>query len=116
SIPQNFVHARNEYEMIFSNIWKDVLGHSQFGIYENFFDIGGNSLLVAAVYGRIPENIKKKISMTSLFKYPTIEQLASSITKNEETFREDYLVSNERIHSNQKDIAIIGIALRVPGA
>jgi len=58
------------------SIWQETLNKEGFGIRDNFFDLGGNSLLMAQVYGRVLEKTKQDISMTDMFQHPTIYSLA----------------------------------------
>jgi acyl-CoA synthetase (AMP-forming)/AMP-acid ligase II/NAD(P)-dependent dehydrogenase (short-subunit alcohol dehydrogenase family)/acyl carrier protein len=57
-------------------IWKDILQIEEIGIHDNFFDLGGNSLLIVKLSGRIREEFSRDVSMTDLFRYPTIQSLA----------------------------------------
>ncbi len=49
------------------------------GIEQNFFDLGGHSLLLARVHGLLRERLKLDISMVELFCYPTVGSLAASL-------------------------------------
>jgi amino acid adenylation domain-containing protein len=57
-------------------IWKNVIGLSEVGIHDNFFDLGGNSLLLTKVHIRLQETIGRHIAITDLFRFPTIHSLA----------------------------------------
>jgi amino acid adenylation domain-containing protein len=63
-------------------IWKDILRLEKIGINDNFFDLGGHSLLLTQVHGRLLEqfNDSKKITIVDLFRYPTIMTLAKYIS------------------------------------
>lgn len=49
------------------------------GINDNFFDIGGHSLLIIRVHGEIEKHINKVIEVVDLFRYPTIASLSDFI-------------------------------------
>ena len=51
----------------------------QIGIHDNFFALGGHSLLVTQIISRLRETIKLELSISSLFDYPTIAELAQYI-------------------------------------
>lgn len=57
-------------------LWENELGHKQFGLDENFFDIGGNSLMIMKIYNEIDNEYPNKFSPTDLFTYHTINKLA----------------------------------------
>ncbi len=61
------------------NIWQRALGVSEIGLQDNFFDIGGHSLLVIQVLKELREKVSRPIQMTDLFRHTTIEALARFI-------------------------------------
>lgn len=69
----------SETEEKLFNIWKEVLGHSQFGIDDKFFEVGGNSIKSIQVLAVINESFNIKIAIVDLFKYSSISELASFI-------------------------------------
>lgn len=70
------VAARNDIESRLVKIWESVLNIRPVGIKENFFDLGGHSLLVAKLLRRIEHSFGKKLSMAAIFEAPTVEQQA----------------------------------------
>ncbi len=81
SISEN-TKAENEIEGTLVNIWKDVLNIDSLGIDDNFFDIGGNSLLVINLHSQIGAVYGDKIKVTDIFSNPTVKKLASFIEKS----------------------------------
>jgi acyl carrier protein len=67
--------VKGDTENLVIKIWQRILGHSDFGMRDNFFDIGGHSLLVVQVLKELRETTGKTIQMTDLFKYTTVEAL-----------------------------------------
>ena len=65
-------------------IWEELLEVRPIGIRDNFFEIGGHSLLAARLADRIEQVFGKKIPATTLLADPTIEQLAHLLTQSEE--------------------------------
>ena len=59
-----------------ARIWQDVLGCGPVGARANFFDLGGNSLLVARVRARIRDRFQRDVALVELFRYPTVAELA----------------------------------------
>lgn len=117
---------RNKIEQQIAAQWQQVLGITHVDIEDNFFDLGGNSLLLAQVHSRLTENIKTKASMIDLFKYPTIKSLAHFLENDEE--EDEFFVQPDshmvrlryRRHAMAQisgvKIAIVGMAGRFPGA
>ncbi len=57
-------------------LWREVLGLAQVGVNDNFFDLGGHSLLVVQVQRRLGELQGQDVSITDMFRFPTIRSLA----------------------------------------
>ncbi|MEW6735405.1 MAG: amino acid adenylation domain-containing protein, partial [Acidobacteriota bacterium] len=72
----NFVAPTTELEQTIADIWKEVLKVEKVSIYDNFFDIGGHSLLMIQIYNRLSTQLSQTLSMIEIFKYPTINSLA----------------------------------------
>ncbi|MBU3090551.1 AMP-binding protein [Clostridium sp. CF011] len=68
-------------EEILFNIWCDVLKNDKYGVGDNFFLLGGNSIKVIAMVGLIKERLNKTIPASVIFKNPTIESLSVIIDK-----------------------------------
>ncbi|MDQ6644505.1 MAG: amino acid adenylation domain-containing protein, partial [Chloroflexota bacterium] len=68
-----------------SKIWEELLDRRPIGIRDNFFYLGGDSLLAGRLVGRIEQVFGKKLSLPSLFAGPTIEQLALALQTEAET-------------------------------
>jgi amino acid adenylation domain-containing protein len=75
-----FVAPRTREEKLLADIWANVLGVEQVGIHNNFFDLGGHSLLLIRVHRKLSAFFDQKISMVELFEYPTIHTLAQHLT------------------------------------
>jgi len=66
-----------------AGIWSEVLGLERVGAHENFFDLGGHSLLLARVHASLREKLKAEISIVELFRFPTVASLAARLTESE---------------------------------
>jgi amino acid adenylation domain-containing protein len=62
-------------------VWKEVLGVTEVGVDDNFFDLGGRSLLLVRVQARLRARLKREISMLELFRQPTIHALAIHLAR-----------------------------------
>jgi amino acid adenylation domain-containing protein len=72
---------RNDVETRLVSIWRERLSVEELGVTENFFALGGNSLLAMQVLARVREAYEVEISIRSLFDRPTIEELAREIER-----------------------------------
>jgi len=74
-----YVAPRNEVEVALVGIWSDVLGQGQIGADDNFFDLGGDSLLATQVYARVKQAFAIEISLEEIFERQRISDLAPVI-------------------------------------
>ncbi|HEY6332628.1 MAG TPA: thioesterase domain-containing protein, partial [Blastocatellia bacterium] len=72
----SYAAPRTPAEEILVGIWQEVLGKTQIGVTEDFFEIGGHSLLVTQVISRIKARLDVEIRLIDFFVGPTISQLA----------------------------------------
>lgn len=75
-----YVAPESSVEVFLTNIWREVLKHDRVGVNDNFFDLGGHSLLVMQVISRINSGLGTQIPISTLFYFPTIAQLAEQIS------------------------------------
>jgi natural product biosynthesis luciferase-like monooxygenase protein len=66
----------SDAERVIAGLWASALGLPQVGLRENFFDIGGHSLLVVQMLRELRERFDTPLQMTDLFRYTTVESLA----------------------------------------
>ena len=86
----------NEIEKKLSEMWTEVLGIERIGVKDNFFALGGHSLKMMSLSGRIQKEYGMKITINQLFQYPTIKELG--------TFLEEALT--HRGHTRNLDMRI----------
>jgi amino acid adenylation domain-containing protein len=72
-----FVAAQDDLERELTKIWEQVLAVKKIGIRDNFFGLGGHSLLAVQLFSQIEQIFGKNLPLATLFKAPTIEELAS---------------------------------------
>lgn len=72
----------NQLEKIIAGIWEEVLGLSQVETSDNFFDLGGHSLLVVQVQRRLREATGHEVSLTDMFRLTSIQALAAYLSGN----------------------------------
>lgn len=76
-----FVAPRTEIERMIAAIWREVLRTEQVGLHDNFFDLGGHSLLMTQVYGKILQAFRRDIAMVELFRFPTVSAMAKYLSQ-----------------------------------
>jgi len=74
---ETFVAPRNELELQLTQIWEKVLGVHSISVKDNFFDLGGHSMLAARLFAQIEKKMGRNLPLAKLFQTPTIEELAS---------------------------------------
>ncbi|WP_063736169.1 non-ribosomal peptide synthetase [Kitasatospora aureofaciens] len=62
-------------------VWAEVLGTEEFGTEDNFFDLGGNSLLLKRVAARLGEQLGREVKLLTLTMCPTVETLAAHLAE-----------------------------------
>jgi amino acid adenylation domain-containing protein len=76
---QNYLAPGNRTEELIAEIWTKVLGVEKAGVNDNFFNLGGHSLLMVQVHNRLCKALGMEISIVKLFQYPTISSLARNL-------------------------------------
>ncbi|QQS37256.1 MAG: LLM class flavin-dependent oxidoreductase [Ignavibacteriales bacterium] len=79
------VHSNNEFELKISEIWKDLLKLPKVGLKDNFFDIGGHSLLAVQLHARLKESVDDELTLIDIFRFPTISTIVEYIEKKTKT-------------------------------
>ena len=74
------VAPENDLESQLVDLWKEVLGLDRVGVQDNFFDIGGHSLLVVRMHRRLQDVVPNPVSLTDLFRFPTIRAFSSFLS------------------------------------
>jgi aryl carrier-like protein len=74
--------AENDLERTVLDVWRETLGMQAIGVDDNFFDIGGHSLLVVRMHRRLKEVLERQIPLTELYRFPTIRSFANSLTSD----------------------------------
>lgn len=84
NVETDYVPPRTEDERRMAAIWCEFLGIETPGIDDNFFDLGGNSLLLMRTHARMCEVSGRDVPVTQLFRYPTIRGLAKQLVATEQ--------------------------------
>jgi acyl carrier protein len=82
---RTIVAPRNDTEKKIAEIWAEELGLNTVSVVENFFDLGGHSLILAKISVRLQETVNKELSMVDMFTFPTVATLADHISNKTAT-------------------------------
>jgi amino acid adenylation domain-containing protein len=83
STTTGYVAPRSGVEAALAEIWQQVLGVERVGVHDNFFDLGGHSLLVTQVVARIRDRFNVQLPVMNFFQEPTIEGMALAILQKQ---------------------------------
>lgn len=86
-----YVAPASELERTLAAIWTDVLRVERVGLYDNFFDLGGHSLLMVQVFSRIKARLETELLMVELFEFPTISAMAKRLAEERQQVPEPQL-------------------------
>jgi len=76
---KTFVTPRTPIEQRLSDIWVQVLGLKQLNIHDNFFQLGGHSLMATQVISRVRQAFEIELPLRNLYEYPTVAELAERV-------------------------------------
>ncbi|ARU62659.1 hypothetical protein CBW65_18025 [Tumebacillus avium] len=75
----NYVAPRNETEATLAAIFCEVLKLDQVGVHDNFFTLGGHSLIATQIVSRVRHSFEVELPLSSLFERPTVAGLALEV-------------------------------------
>ncbi len=111
------VKSQSDTEKRIAQIWQDVLQLEEVGINDNFFDLGGNSLLLIRVHKNLSKILAIHLPVTTLFEHPTIATLAQYLDQEQVgTTAVKRYEKRKKFIQHGSDIAIVGMSCRFPGA
>jgi len=99
-IDKAFIAPHTPIESTLAKIWSEVLNIERVSIHDNFFDLGGNSLLAVRLLERIHKQFERDLPLSALFLNPTIESLASSLCSETDSLPWSPLVAIQPAGSN----------------
>ncbi len=79
----SYVAPRNGVEQKIADIWQEYLGLKQVGIYDNFLDLGGDSLIAIQIISRLRNMFGIKLAVASLFESPTIAEIVANLEEQQ---------------------------------
>lgn len=92
----SIIKPRNTIEKIIYQIWQEELNIEEFSVNDNFFSLGGNSIIIIKIINKLKNKFKIESPIQILFEYRTIEKLAEFI-KNKNNISFDRVINlNEK--------------------
>jgi acyl transferase domain-containing protein/thioesterase domain-containing protein len=79
NMQKEFSAPRNKEEKFLAQVWQELLGVEKVGIHDDFFELGGQSLIAVRLFNRIKKHYKLEFGLAVLFEAPTIEKCAAMI-------------------------------------
>jgi amino acid adenylation domain-containing protein len=117
------VHTFCKVENILLTIWQNVLKNENIDTATNFFDVGGNSIMVPLIAARLNKEYNLKVNTLDIFQYPTIESLSAFLGSKTEISSKAPNLANFKnkgkdpcINLSNNRIAVVGIAGKFPDA
>lgn len=81
-LESHYVAPQTPQQKAIAGIWQEVLGVEKVGILDNFFEIGGHSLMATQVISRLREVFQAEVPLRILFEAPTIAGLSRFLKQN----------------------------------
>ncbi|KAK8101457.1 polyketide synthase [Apiospora kogelbergensis] len=113
-------NTKMEHDIV--GVWSDILGHDRFGIKENFFQIGGDSVRIVRAQVALQKLLGHPVSTAKLFEHHTIQTLAAYLESTRPNGMHNSSELNvferglrKREEEGDQDIAIVSMACRLPG-
>jgi amino acid adenylation domain-containing protein len=78
-LEQQYASPRTPIEEVLASVWSEILSVKRVGINDNFFDLGGHSLLVTQITLRVRQIFKVNLPLRSMFEAPTIAGFAEKV-------------------------------------
>jgi thioesterase domain-containing protein/acyl carrier protein len=72
----DYAAPRTDIEKQLAEIWEELMGLDKISIFDNFFTLGGRSLVAVQIMARIEKSTGKRLPLATLFEHSTIEKLA----------------------------------------
>ncbi len=79
SLASEYVEPRDDVETAFVEIWEELLGVDQIGVQDDFFELGGYSLIAVRLFNKVKKKFGIEFPLSVLFEAPTIEKCANLV-------------------------------------
>jgi acyl carrier protein len=76
-----FVAAGTDAEQKIAVIWKEAIGINAIGVDDNFFEVGGDSLIMIEVQWKLKDVFGRNVPLAQMFQHPTVRSLAAALSR-----------------------------------
>ena len=83
-VAADYVAPENETQDRIAGVWKELLGVDQVGIHDNFFDLGGHSMLIVQLHRKLNAAFDRELSVAEVFQFPTVATMARHLSSGDE--------------------------------
>jgi hypothetical protein len=87
ALESTYARPQTQLERTIAAVWREALGVGKIGTQDNFFDLGGHSILMAKIQTKLQEICGKEIPIIEMFRRPTISALAQYFTQEPDARR-----------------------------
>src|ERR1700733_12896373 len=112
--------SKSELEVSIAKLWQEVLGLPVVGLEDNFFEMGGTSLIATVVLTKLNQTLKLSLPIAAIFEYPTVRSMAEFLSESDSADVDEGAppIQHRPIEKSKPStaIAIIGMTGRFPGA
>jgi amino acid adenylation domain-containing protein len=116
NLRNEYVAPKTDFQQMMAAIWCDLLEIDQVGTEDNFFDLGGSSVLSIQTVSEL-QSKGYELPIVKLYQYPSIKGIENYLLKENSNSLKDQLTKRKRQKSEMnRDVAIIGMSGRFPGA
>jgi len=96
-----YVAPKSEIEQLIATVWREVLGLEKVGLHDNYFDLGGQSLLLAQVHSKLQEIFRNDFPIVDLFKHTTIKALVKYVGQKQNGSTKNDMLENLKADKNR---------------
>ncbi len=105
------VRPRDDLELRLATLWRDILGVTEVGVTDGFFDLGGHSLHAVSMLMAARDRFGVSVSISSFFEHPSVEALARKLKPSDGSIVETSVLPLERGGAGTPLFCICGLHL-----
>ena len=101
ALETDYAEPQSRLQQTIADIWQEVLNVERVGIHDNFFDLGGHSLLLTRAHARLKTVLNRDFDAIAMFQYPTVNTLARFLNQDVQASPESREPSREKIDAGR---------------
>jgi Phosphopantetheine attachment site len=92
-----YAEPQSGLEQTIAGIWQDVLNVERVGVHDNFFDLGGHSLLLTQAHARLKTVLNREFPVMAMFRHPTIDALSKFLRPDFQSLHKPLEAPREKV-------------------